>query len=113
VTAVVTLFAMAVLLTPQRSSGTPAEQTNHQQFAAPTKCEAAASISRSAIGLPEARAAGNNAEAWALFFNPLYATRRVKIVWRMTGSGRFAVAAYSPNGTRIELRAMARRPTSG
>ena len=70
-------------------------------FEPPTKCGEPASIVKSAIGLPEARAVGN-AEVWALFFNPLTAGRRVKIVWRMTGSGQFTVAAYNPKGTRIE-----------
>jgi hypothetical protein len=97
-------LASALVVTLLLIDGPSAAQTREATtlpFEPPTKCGAPASIVKSAIGLPEARAVGN-AGVWALFFNPLSAKRRVKIVWRMTGSGQFRVVAYNPKGTRIE-----------
>jgi hypothetical protein len=94
-------YIAAGLLTLSEPSAAHARQASDHPFEPPTTCGTPASISKSAIGFPEARAVGTNAETWALFFNPLQAKRRVKIVWRMTGSGRFAVVAFNPNGTRL------------
>jgi hypothetical protein len=85
---------------------TQAWQTTTPPFAPPTACGTPTPIGKSAIGLPEARAVAVNAEVWTLFFHPVSqpvtANRRVKIVWRMTGAGRFGVSAYSPDGLRVE-----------
>lgn len=81
---------------------TQAWQESTPPFVPPTTCGPPATLTKSAIGFPEARAVSVNAEVWALFFHALHANRRVKIVWRMTGAGRFAVTAYSPNGVRLE-----------
>lgn len=95
-----------VLLSALPLNSTDAWQTTIPPFVAPTTCGAPTPVVTSAIGFPEARAAAVDAEAWALFFRPnsqpVTANQRVKIVWRMTGSGRFEVSAYSPTGLRVE-----------
>jgi hypothetical protein len=77
-------------------------QPNPPPFVPPTRCQPPAAIERSAIGLPEARGKATGADVWALFFHPLTANRKIKIVWRMTGAGKFTVAAFSPAGRRID-----------
>jgi len=97
-----TLYIATVVAAPTEPPAAGIAQAGQQPFDPPTKCGSPAAISKSAVGFPEARAVGTNAEAWALFFSPLDANRRVKIVWRMTGSGRFAVVAFKPNRKPIE-----------
>jgi hypothetical protein len=58
-------------------------------------CERPTSIIVNPLGLPEAKGATENGEAWALIFKPLRQSQPVKIVWRVTGSGRFRIAAYN------------------
>ncbi len=56
-------------------------------------------------GIPERQGAGDGATLWALLFlkEPvLTAGTEVKVVWRMTGSGRFAISATGPDGATIE-----------
>jgi hypothetical protein len=80
-------------------------QPNPAPFVPPTQCEAANVLSRSTIGLPEVQGKATNAEVWALFFHgyqPFMVNRRVKIVWRMTGIGKFTVAAYHPRSRRVD-----------
>jgi hypothetical protein len=72
-------------------------------FIPPTQCQPPAPTNPSAVGFPEARGTADNATVWALFFDPLTVNReRVKVVWRMTGTGKFTAAAYSPSGRRID-----------
>jgi len=49
----------------------------------------------------EVRGTGHGAELWALLFTtvPLPVGKRVKIAWRMTGSGPLRIAARSADGT--------------
>jgi hypothetical protein len=51
----------------------------------------------------EVRGEAEGAELWALVFGnlPLRADKRVKIVWRMTGSGPLKLGAEGPDGERI------------
>lgn len=82
-----------------------AGQVNPPSFVPPTQCQPAAVLSKSTTGMPEVQGKAINAEVWALFFHqfrPFTANQKVKIVWRMTGTGRFTVAAYSPAGRRVD-----------
>lgn len=79
-----------------------AGQSTMTPFVPPTRCEPPAARTKSAIGIPEAQGRATNASIWALFFHPLTANRRVKIAWKMTGTGKFTVSAYSPIGQRSD-----------
>jgi hypothetical protein len=46
-------------------------------------------------GWREARGATEQGEAWALLFNAHRHAERVKIVWRITGSGPFRITAHN------------------
>jgi len=72
-----TLYIATVLLTQTEPPAAGIAQAGQQPFDPPTKCGSPAAISKSAVGFPEARAVGTDAEAWALFFSPLDANRRV------------------------------------
>ena len=105
-------FAAAALVAVNGLSASQAGETHSQPFVPPTECGTPATITKSSIGFPEARANGSDSEAWALFFHPLSAKRRIKIVWRMAGRGQFRVTAYSPKGSRIEPETPPVRHTS-
>jgi hypothetical protein len=83
----------------------PLGQVDPAPFVPPTQCRPSAVMSASKGGLPEVHGTATNAELWALFFHasrPFTANQKVKIVWRMTGAGKFTVAAYSPAGRRVD-----------
>jgi hypothetical protein len=68
-------------------------------------CSATADIRPSSRGLPERQGTGVGATLWALFFlsgPQLIAGTEVKVVWRMTGSGKLSITAIGPNGTTIK-----------
>jgi hypothetical protein len=80
-------------------------QADRAPFVPPTQCQPAAVMSKSTTGMPEVQGKATNADVWALFFHParpFTANQKVKIVWRMTGTGKFTVAAYSPSGRRVD-----------
>jgi hypothetical protein len=55
--------------------------------------------------LPERQGAGDGATLWALFFptEPLLtAGKEIKVVWRMTGKGDFAISATGPGGAVVK-----------
>jgi hypothetical protein len=67
------------------------------------ECEAA-DVRLYDSGLPEAVAQGDDAETWALLwaFPPWEVGEKVKVVWRMTGTGDFTVRAVGPDGEVVE-----------
>jgi hypothetical protein len=78
-------------------------QADVTSFDLPRACQAPAAIAASSIGIPEAEGRGSALSLWALFFvDPVTVERRVKIAWRVTGSGIFRVTALSPSGLRIK-----------
>lgn len=58
-------------------------------------CETPTPIVKNADGWREARGTADRGETWALLFNPHRHGERVKIAWRVTGSGPFSVAAHN------------------
>jgi hypothetical protein len=56
-------------------------------------------------GGPEVQGTATHAELWALIQSttgvPPQAHSLVKIVWKMTGSGRFTVVALGPHGIKV------------
>src|SRR5688572_8540161 len=70
----------------RRGSPRPAEQR---------ACETPTPIVKNADGWQEARGTADRGETWALLFNPHRQGERVKIAWRVTGSGPLSVAAHN------------------
>jgi hypothetical protein len=54
-------------------------------------------------GLPEIQGTAPGGDLWALVFHPLPLplNTRVKIVWRMTGSGELQLVAVGPDGQHV------------
>ena len=67
-------------------------------------CQPESPLDNSSVG-PEMQGTGIHAELWALIQStsgiPPVANTLVKIVWRMTGSGYFSVAALGPSGAKV------------
>ncbi len=83
-----------------------AHQPGMPSFTPPTQCQPATPVANSPVG-PEAHGRATHAQLWALIMASeripvkVEAKQGVKIVWRMTGSGDFHIAAYSPSGGQI------------
>ncbi|WP_328853014.1 hypothetical protein OG994_10445 [Micromonospora globbae] len=87
---------------PPPPSGSP---SGAPPAAAPSpSCPATAQVGGPGATL-ERQGTGDGATLWALLFprDPLLTTAsEIKVVWRMTGSGDFAVSATGPDGTVVE-----------
>jgi hypothetical protein len=67
-------------------------------------CPASADLLADGGGIVERQGVGQGATLWALFFAPrAVAGQEIKIAWRMTGSGDFAISATGPDGAPAKL----------
>jgi hypothetical protein len=107
-----------ILLAACANSSSIARSSSPQQTATPQPISRAASLPtvpatcqptsftpfNNFNGLQEGRGQATNAELWALVFaNPqsIHAGQKIKIVWRMTGSGDFHVVARHKGDVQV------------
>jgi hypothetical protein len=77
----------------------PAAGTSGPTLACPTAAQIPAT---GPSNVPEREGVGAGATLWALFFaERITADTEAKIVWRMTGSGDFAITATNPDGVTV------------
>ena len=84
------------------ASGQPqAPAATAARLGAPTCRPASPTGPAAGLERGEVRGTGHGAELWGLLFTtvPLPVGKRVKIVWRMTGSGPLRIAVSSADGT--------------
>jgi hypothetical protein len=82
-------------------SGQPQPPAAAARLGAPNCRPASPTGPAAGIGPGEVLGTGHGAELWALLFTtvPLPVGKRVKIAWRMTGSGPLRIAARNADGT--------------
>jgi hypothetical protein len=87
---------------PSSQSSSGSGQPSASSEPVPTStCPPTARLGAPNEALPERQGAGDGATLWALFFPTepvLTAGKEIKVAWRMTGSGGFAIRATGPDG---------------
>lgn len=96
-------------------SGVPEGESEGEEDSAPEdgvasaegpngNCSAGRQVRRETNGKIEAQATPDGIRAWALLWEepPWPVGAEVKVVWRATGNGEFAVTAQGPGGAEVE-----------